>query len=132
MAIDQKPNREEKLPPLELRDNAKVKAKIEAHKKAHPEDTVFFTRLVKEHPDRAVDTLILHKADRAENNIRNAAKQLAQAKAFYDAQPPEAKAQIDRELQRIGPYYEERAQAAPEVRRRQEAGAKPAAPRVAA
>lgn len=110
MAIDQKQKPEaEKPKPLVFRDNPEVKKKIEAHKKANPDDVVYYTRLVRENPDRAIETLIYRDVQKHENEMRLIQKQLPQAKAFYDAQSPEAKARIDRDLEGVSPYVKDKA-----------------------
>ena len=110
MAIDQKPKTEaEKPKPLVFRDNPEVKKKIEAHKKANPDDVVYYTRLVRENPERAIETLIYRDVQKHENEMKLIQKQLPQAKAFYDAQSPEAKARIDRDLEGVSPYMKDKA-----------------------
>ena len=109
MASDQKETPESVKPkPLVFRDNPEVKAKIEAHKLANPNDAAYYARLVKEHPQRAVDTLVYRDVQKHESEMRLIARQLPQAKAFYDAQSPEAKARIDRDLEGVSPYYKDK------------------------
>jgi hypothetical protein len=111
MAIETKKAKEEKAEgqkPLQFRDNPEVKKKIEAHKEANPDDVKYYTRLVNEHPQRAIDTFIYRDVQKFESEMRLIEKQLPQAKAFYDAQPAEAKARIDRDLQDVKPYYHDR------------------------
>ncbi len=110
MAIDQKEKPESAKPkPLVFRDNPEVKAKIEAHKKANPDDVTYYTRLVRENPDRAIDTLIYRDVQKHENEMRLIQKQLPQAKAFYDAQTPEARARIDQDIEHVHPYNKDKA-----------------------
>lgn len=112
MAIDQKPNKDtkaEKPKALVFRDNPEVKQKIEEYKKANPDDHVYYTRLVKEHPDRAIDTFILTRVQKHEADMKLIAKQLPQAQAFYGSQSPESKARIDGEIANTSPYYKDRA-----------------------
>lgn len=112
MAIDQKPDRKnenEKLPPLVFRDNEEVKAKIAEYKKANPDDAVYFRRLVREHPDRAADTLVLREVEKHERQMKLIMKQMPAAKAFYASQTPEAKARIDADLDGVAPYYKDKA-----------------------
>ena len=66
--------------------------KIEAHKKANPDDVVYYTRLVKENPERAIETFLYRDQQKHENEMRLIQKQLPQAQAFYNAQTAEAKA----------------------------------------
>ena len=110
MAIDQKEKPESAKPkPLVFRDNPEVKAKIEAHKKANPDDVTYYTRLVRENPERAIETLIYRDVQKHENEMRLIQKQLPQAKAFYDAQTPDAKVRIDRDMEGVHPYNKDRA-----------------------
>jgi hypothetical protein len=110
MAIDQKEKPETAKPkPLVFRDNPEVKAKIEAHKKANPDDVTYYTRLVRENPERAIETLIYREVQKHENEMRLIQKQLPQAKAFYDAQTPDAKARIDQDIDHVHPYNKDKA-----------------------
>lgn len=109
MAIDQKEKTETKLKPLVFRDNPEVKKKIEAHKKANPDDVVYYTRLVKENPERAIETFLYRDQQKHENEMRLIQKQLPQAQAFYNAQTAEAKARIDRDLEGVNPYFKDKA-----------------------
>lgn len=110
MAIDQKEKPESAKPkPLVFRDNPEVKAKIEAHKKANPDDVTYYTRLVRENPERAIETLIYRDVQKYENEMRLIQKQLPQAKAFYDAQTPDAKARIDQDIDHVHPYNKDKA-----------------------
>ena len=109
MAIDQKEKNDTKLKPLVFRDNPEVKKKIEAHKKANPDDVVYYTRLVKENPERAIETFLYRDQQKHENEMRLIQKQLPQAQAFYNAQTAEAKARIDRDLEGVNPYFKDKA-----------------------
>jgi hypothetical protein len=109
MAIDQKEKTETKLKPLVFRDNPEVKKKIEAHKKANPDDVVYYTRLVKENPERAIETFLYRDQQKHENEMRLIQKQLPQAQAFYNAQTGDAKARIDRDLEGVNPYFKDKA-----------------------
>lgn len=110
MAIDKKPTGENEKPkPLVFRNNPEVKKRIEAHKKANPEDVVFYTRLVTENPERAIETFLYRDMLKHEGEMKLIAKQLPQAKAFYDAQSPEAKARIDRSVEDVSPYNKDKA-----------------------
>jgi len=113
MAIETKPTdkpaKGEKLPPLQFRNNPEVKKRIDDYKTANPDDVTYYTRLVKEHPERAIDALFYKDLQRHENEMRLVNKQLPQARAFYDAQAPEAKARIDVDLQGVSPFYRDKA-----------------------
>lgn len=113
MAIETKPTdkaaKSEKLPPLQFRNNPDVKKRIDDYKAANPDDVTYYTRLVKEYPERAIDALFYKDLQRHENEMRLVNKQLPQARAFYDAQTPEAKARIDADLQGVSPFYRDKA-----------------------
>jgi len=109
MAIDQKEKTEIKLKPLVFRDNPEVKKKIEAHKKANPDDVTYYTRLVRENPERAIETFLYRDQQKHENEMRLITKQLPQARAFYNTQTADAKARIDRDIEGIDPYFKDKA-----------------------
>lgn len=112
MAIETKPDKStkaEKPQPLPLRNNPEIKKRIDEYKAANPDDVTYYTRLVKEHPERAVDALFYKDMQRHENEMRLVNKQLPQARAFYNAQTPEAKARIDADLQGVEPFYRDKA-----------------------
>ena len=110
MAIDQKEKPDLTKPkPLVFRDNPEVKKKIEAHKKANPDDVTYYTRLVKENPERAIETFLYRDQQKHESEMRLIMKQLPQANAFYHAQTAEAKARIDRDLEGVNPYLKDKA-----------------------
>ena len=92
-----------------LRDNPEVKKKIEAHKKANPDDVTYYTRLVKENPERAIETFIYRDQQKHESEMRLIMKQLPQASAFYQAQTADAKARIDHDLDGVNPYMKDKA-----------------------
>jgi hypothetical protein len=112
MAIDQKPDRKseaEKPKPLTFRDNPEVKKRIDAYKKANPDDVTYYTRLVREYPERAIETFLYHRVQKHENDMKLIERQLPQAKAFYTAQTPEARARIDRDIEGTNPFYKDKA-----------------------
>jgi hypothetical protein len=112
MAIDPKPDKKtetEKNKPLQFRDNPEVKKRIEEYKAANPNDVAYYTRLVREYPERAIETLLYKDVQKHESEMRLIQKQLPQAKAFYDAQTNEARARIDRDLEGVQPYYKDKA-----------------------
>jgi hypothetical protein len=102
------------LPPdkegaLQFRNNPEIQKRLDAYKAANPSDAAYFSRVVKEAPDRAVDMLLYKDMQRHESEMRLVEKQLPQAKAFYDAQTPEVKARIDERLEGTKPYYQDKA-----------------------
>jgi hypothetical protein len=110
MAIEPKKNRTEpdKNKPLVFRDNPEVKKRIDAHRNANPNDAAYYTRLVREHPERAIETFLYKDLQKHENEMKLIAKQLPQAKAFYDSQTPDARARIDRDMEGVHPYYQDK------------------------
>lgn len=110
MAIEPKTKRPEpdSTKPLVFRDNPEVKKRIDAHRKANPSDAAYYTRLVKEHPERAIETFLYKDMQKHETEMKLIAKQLPQAKTFYDAQAPDARARIDRDMEGVQPYYHDK------------------------
>ena len=94
---------------MQFRNNPEIQKRLDAYKAANPSDAAYFTRVVKEAPERAVDMLLHKDMQRHESEMRLVEKQLPQAKAFYDAQTPEVKARIDERLEGTKPYYQDKA-----------------------
>lgn len=125
MAIESKPNKVPKPQPLQLRDNEKVKARIAAYKEANPQDVIYYTRLVNEHPQRAVDSLILKDINRNDNIMRRMTRQIQVARNYFEKQSPENQARIEADLASneptprqgtiLGFFRRNRQSAAPEV-----------------
>ncbi len=115
MAIKTKPNENtatlppDKEGPLQFRNNPEVQKRLDAYKAANSGDVEYYTRVVKEAPDRARDMLLYKDMQRHEADMRLIEKQLPQAKAFYDAQAPEVKSRIDQRLEGVEPYYKDKA-----------------------
>ncbi len=115
MAIKTKPNDNtatlppEKDSPLQFRNNPEVQRRLDAYKAANSGDVDYYTRVVKEAPERARDMLLYKDMQRHEADMRLIEKQLPQAKAFYDAQSPEVKSRIDQRLDGVQPYYQDKA-----------------------
>lgn len=112
MAIDKKPtdksNMAAKQPPLEFSTNPEKEKLIENYKAAQPKKVEYYTRLVAEYPDRAISSLLLKDAELYKSRTGYLANQLPQARAFYDAQAPEARARIDRQLANVKPFYRDK------------------------
>ena len=94
---------------MQFRNNPEIQKRLDAYKVANASDAAYFSRVVKEAPDRAVDMLLYKDMQRHESEMRLVEKQLPQAKAFYDAQTPEVKARIDERLEGTKPYYQDKA-----------------------
>ncbi len=95
--------------PLQFRNNPEVQKRLDAYKAANENDVAYYTRVVKEAPERAKDMLLYKDMQRHEADMRLVEKQLPQARQFYDAQAPEVKARIDRQLKDVQPYYKDKA-----------------------
>ncbi len=99
----------EKEGPLQFRNNPEVQKRLDAYKAANANDVEYYSRVVKEAPDRAMHMLLYKDMQRHEADMRLVEKQLPQAKAFYDAQTPDVKARIDGQLKSVQPYYKDKA-----------------------
>lgn len=95
--------------PLQFRSNPEVQKRLDAYKAANANDVEYYTRVVKEAPERARDMLLYKDMQRHESDMRLVEKQLPQAKTFYDAQSPEVQARIDQRLEGVQPYYKNKA-----------------------
>ena len=80
---------------LQFRNNPEVQKRLDAYKAANGNDVAYYTRVVKEAPERARDMLLYKDMQRHEADMRLVEKQLPQAKAFYDAQTPAVQQRID-------------------------------------
>lgn len=109
MAIETKPTdrtaKGAKPPPLEFTDTPEKQKLIESFRADHPNKEEYYTRLVKENPQRAVRSLLLKDAEYYKLRTNYLTNQLPSARAFYDAQTPEARARIDRQLVNSKPFY---------------------------
>lgn len=99
----------EKESPLQFRNNPEVQQRLDEYKAANPRDVEYYSRVVKEAPDRAVDKLLLKDLQRHESEMRLVEKQMPQAKEFYDQQPAHIKQRIDERLKSVQPYYHDKA-----------------------
>ncbi len=91
-------------PPLQLKNNPDVERRLDEYKAAHPRDVEYFTRLVKEHPERAVNHHFLDKMQKHEMDTREAARQMPQAKSVYEKMAPASKQRVDEVLASVNPY----------------------------
>jgi hypothetical protein len=96
-------------PPMTFRDNPEVKKLIEAHKSANPRDVEYYSRLVHEYPQRAIDSLIYKDVQKHQASMRLIEKQLPAARKFYQEQPEEIRKRIDQRLAEVNPYYKDKA-----------------------
>ena len=90
--------------PLEFRNDPRIDAGIAEYKKAHPRDTEYFTRLVKENPERAINFHFREKWERHVADTEAAAKQIPRAESIYNNMTPDSKARVDEALAKANPY----------------------------
>lgn len=95
--------------PMTFRDNPEVKKLIDAHKDANPRDVEYYTRLVREYPERAIDSLIYKDQQKHQATMRLIEKQLPSAREFYESQPEAIRKRIDQRLTDVNPYYKDKA-----------------------
>lgn len=90
-------------------DNPAINKKIDAHIAAFPKDFAYYTKLVKENPDRAVRKLVQKDQQRFESEMKLVTRQMPGAKEFYEKQPAEVRERIDRALKDVNPYFHDKA-----------------------
>src|ERR1019366_2286440 len=69
----------------------------------------YYSGLVKQHPERATRAFMLNKMFRHEADMRQTARQAPQAKEWLDQQEPSLKQRIMERLEKINPFYREKA-----------------------
>jgi len=92
-----------------LRINPEVNNRLNGFMQANPKMTDYYTSLVKENPERAVRSFMLGKMFRHEAEMRQTARQAPQAKEWLDQQEPTLKQKIMDRLEKINPFYREKA-----------------------
>jgi hypothetical protein len=92
-----------------LRINPEVNARLDGFIQANPKMNDYYSSLVKEHPDRAVRSFMLGKMFKHEAEMRQTARQAPQAKEWLDQQAPSLKQRIMERLEKINPFYREKA-----------------------
>jgi hypothetical protein len=104
------------LPPLNERYEEvirhvrpEVDARLTTFIQANTRTTEFYDYMVKRHPDRAVRALMLDKMFKHEAEMRQTARQAPQAKEWLDQQEPGLKQRIMDRLDKINPFYREKA-----------------------
>lgn len=100
------------MPPENQRDpkvNPEVNKRLDAYIAANQNDLQYYTRLVKENPDRAVRVLLLKDLNRHDNDMRLIEKQKPAAQEWYEKQKPEIRQRIDERLAKVNPFYADKA-----------------------
>jgi hypothetical protein len=92
-----------------LRINPEVNNRLDGFIQANSKMNDYYTSLVKEHPERAVRSFMLGKMFRHEAELRQTARQAPQAKEWLDQQEPSLKQRIMDRLEKINPFYREKA-----------------------
>jgi hypothetical protein len=92
-----------------LRINPEVNNRLDGFIQANPKMNDYYTSLVKEHPERAVRSFMLGKMFKHEAEMRQTARQAPQAKEWLDQQEPSLKQRIMDRLEKINPFYREKA-----------------------
>ncbi len=92
-----------------LRVNPEVDRRLDGFMQANSKLTEYYASLVKEHPERAVRSFMLGKMFKHEAELRQTARQAPQAKEWLDQQSPDVKQRVAERLEKINPFYREKA-----------------------
>ena len=92
-----------------LRVNPEVDRRLDGFMQANSKLTDYYTQLVKEHPERAVRAFMLGKMFKHEAELRVVSRQAPQAKEWLDQQEPSLKQRVMERLEKINPFYREKA-----------------------
>lgn len=89
---------------MEMRVNPRIEKEIADYKAAYPRAVEYFTKLVKEHPDRAINFHFREKQKQHAIDTKRAMRQMPQAQALYDKMTPDSKARVDERLATANKY----------------------------
>lgn len=89
---------------MELRVNPRIEKEIADYKAAYPRSVEYFTRLVKENPDRAINFHFRDKQKQHKVDTQRAMRQMPQAQALYDQMSPDSKARVEQRLETANKY----------------------------
>ena len=92
-----------------LRINPEIDRRLDGFMQANTKLTDYYTNLVKQNPDRAIRAFMLTKMFRHEAELRVVSRQAPQAKEWLEQQSPEVKQRVAERLDKIGPFYREKA-----------------------
>ncbi len=92
-----------------LRINPEVNNRLDGFIQANPKMNDYYTTLVKDHPERAVRSFMLGKMFKHEAELRQTARQAPQATEWLEQQKPSLKQRIMERLEKINPFYREKA-----------------------
>ncbi|MDP3069630.1 MAG: hypothetical protein Q8N18_05045 [Opitutaceae bacterium] len=89
---------------MQFRTNPEVEKKIADYKEAHPREAEYFTKLVQQHPERAVNFHLLQKQRQHEIDTKAAMRQLPQAETIYAKMTPDSQERVKTRLESVNPY----------------------------
>lgn len=89
---------------MQFRTNPEVEKKIADYKEAHPREVEYFTKLVNQHPDRAINYHLLQKQRQHEIDTKAAMRQMPQAQAIYEKMTPESRERVKERLEDVNKY----------------------------
>jgi hypothetical protein len=92
-----------------LRVNPDVNNRLDGFIQANPKMHDYYSALVKQHPERATRAFMLNKMFKHEAEMRVTARQAPHAKEWLDQQEPSLKQRIMERLEKINPFYREKA-----------------------
>jgi len=92
-----------------LRINPEIDRRLDGFMQANTKLTDYYTNLVKQNPDRAIRAFMLTKMFRHEAELRVVTRQAPQAKEWLEQQSPEVKQRVAERLDKISPFYREKA-----------------------
>lgn len=92
-----------------LRVNPEVNNRLDGFIQANPKMHEYYSGLVKDHPERATRAFMLNKMFKHEAEMRQVARQAPQAKEWLDQQEPSLKQRILDRLEKMNPFYREKA-----------------------
>ena len=92
-----------------LRINPEVNNRLDGFIQANPKMHEYYSGLVKQHPERATRAFMLTKMFRHEAELRVIARQAPQAKEWLEQQSPEVKQRVAERIEKINPFYREKA-----------------------
>lgn len=90
------------------RINPEVDARLTQFMEANSKNTEYYRNLVKENPERAVRSLMLNRMFKHEDRMRLVEKQMPLVKEWVE-QTPGMMERIMQRIQKVNPFYKERA-----------------------
>lgn len=89
---------------MQFRTNPEVEKKIADYKEAHSREAEYFTKLVNQHPERAVNYHLLQKQRQHEIDTKAAMRQMPQAQSIYDKMTPDSRERVKERLEDVNKY----------------------------